>query len=89
MEIGVFSISIMASGASASGSGDTAFSPIGASSPAPSAFFPALLPNLAAYKNDARRNVVRQMPTLYARPNECGRAFVRVIYGMGITVGGR
>lgn len=47
--VGVFSISIIANGASGSGSGDTELS-IGAASPvAGSAAFPALLPNLTAF----------------------------------------
>lgn len=45
VEIGVFSISIMANGASGSGRGETELS-IGAASPAGSDDFPALLPNL-------------------------------------------
>jgi hypothetical protein len=45
VEIGVFSISIIANGASGSGRGDTALS-IDPPSPAGSVVFPALLPNL-------------------------------------------
>ena len=50
VEIGVFSISIIANGASGSGSGDTALSPIAPpSAAAGSDAFPALLPNLTDF----------------------------------------
>lgn len=50
VEIGVFSISIIASGASGSGNGETELS-MGAASPAAASdAFPALLPNLTTFK---------------------------------------
>lgn len=53
--LGVFSISIIASGASGSGSGDTALSMDGAASPsAGSVAFPALLPNLTDFMEPFR-----------------------------------
>lgn len=53
--LGVFSISIIASGASGSGSGDTALSMDGAASPsAGSVAFPALLPNLTDFTRPFR-----------------------------------
>lgn len=53
--LGVFSISIIASGASGSGSGDTALSMDGAASPsAGSVAFPALLPNLTDFMKPFR-----------------------------------
>lgn len=48
VEIGVFSISIIANGASGSGRGETALS-IDAPSPVGSVAFPALLPNLMPF----------------------------------------
>lgn len=65
VEIGVFSISIMAKGASGSGKGDTELS-MGAISPAAgSDAFPALLPNLTTLQKPFHTKISRCLSFLY------------------------
>lgn len=64
MEIGVFSISIIASGASGSGSGETELS-MGAASPAAASdAFPALLPNLTTLQKLVQTNCAAEAAQL-------------------------